>query len=333
MRDIARRRSAFTLVELLVVIAIIGILVALLLPAVQSAREAARRMQCQNNLKQLALAVLNYENAKKSFPPSMQWNPGDAPSSSDNFRPNWIILILPYCEQQTLYNAFDMTVPLSDSKNRLQRGTELAFVKCPSDGLTRVKFKGTTSGEGDNWARGSYGANVMNGPLTSLEYWEDTKRRGVMGCNTAVEIGGITDGLTNTLMIGELRAGLSDIDRRGTWAMGTSGASALVWFGSTGDANGPNAANDSADDIEGCSTLRSTLTPEKMLAERMTCWEPCDSWQATTRSIHRGGVYTAFCDGSIHYVSDTVQTGDNSIWDRFIASGDGGVFSINDVTR
>lgn len=332
------RRRGFTLVELLVVIAIIGILVALLLPAVQSAREAARRMQCQNNLKQLALGVLNYENTIKSFPPSIQFSGSDAPDTSDNVRPNWIILILPYCEQQNLYDSFNKTVPISNDLNKVQRGTELAFVKCPSDGNNRIKFKGNSTGEGDNWARGNYGANGVNGAMNSSVPWDDNTRRGVMGCNRAVELGQIIDGTSNTLMIGELRAGLSDIDRRGTWALGTAGASALFWHGYSGDANGPNAANDRSDDIEGCSQLHATIGNDKMRLERMTCWEPCPSWQATTRSAHTGGVFTAFCDGSVHWVNDNVQTSGEfgnqpSVWDRFICSADGMVLSLPDITR
>src|SRR5690349_22458600 len=103
-------RRAFTLVELLVVIAIIGILVALLLPAVQSAREAARRMQCQNNLKQLGLALHNYHDTNQSFPPCMSFDKDVSDiSNTPNYRANWVIRILPFCEQQNLYNAFDFT--------------------------------------------------------------------------------------------------------------------------------------------------------------------------------------------------------------------------------
>src|SRR3954469_9382671 len=119
MRTASPRRLAFTLVELLVVIAIIGILVALLLPAVQSAREAARRMQCQNNVKQLGLALHNYHDVHKIFPPSSIW-PVESEiekKNNGNLGANWVIMVLPYMEQQNLYNSFNFTKSICDSTN------------------------------------------------------------------------------------------------------------------------------------------------------------------------------------------------------------------------
>jgi prepilin-type N-terminal cleavage/methylation domain-containing protein len=106
--DAARFGRGFTLVELLVVIAIIGVLVALLLPAVQAARESARRAQCQSNIKQLALGVLNYETAKKSLPPG---GITDGPCCGTQSGAGWTILILPYVEQQALYAKYDFDEP------------------------------------------------------------------------------------------------------------------------------------------------------------------------------------------------------------------------------
>ena len=112
MRFPRRVGPGFTLVELLVVIVIIGILIALLLPAVQSAREAARRAQCQNNLKQLALALHNYHGSYQFFPPSSNWN-GIPPQSGNtaSLSPNWVIAVLPFLEQQALFNRFVFTKP------------------------------------------------------------------------------------------------------------------------------------------------------------------------------------------------------------------------------
>ena len=116
----SRRWRGFTLVELLVVIAIIGILLALLLPAVQMAREAARRTSCQNHLKQLALALHNYHDQHKSLPPAYQFDKGEIYRISDKFRPNWVMLCLPFMEQQALLNSFDLTQFISSPKNMVR---------------------------------------------------------------------------------------------------------------------------------------------------------------------------------------------------------------------
>jgi prepilin-type N-terminal cleavage/methylation domain-containing protein len=325
------RRRGFTLVELLVVIAIIGILVALLLPAVQAAREAARRMQCQNNLKQLGLALHNYHDQKGSFPPSVQFDAGQQPGNSTNFRPNWVIMMLPNIEQQNLYDSFDFKQTISHDNNRIQRGTELSFMKCPSDGFTKTKFSGTASGDGNNWARGNYGANGCNSELSWLgvgsdNQWGSNLKRGVMGSNIALSIAEITDGTSNTMMLGELRAGITDKDRRGIWAMGTAGASSLWWHGFGGDDNGPNfySGQNLDDDLIGCDQIPQELK----VTHKMTCCN-CNSKQATVRSVH---------DGSVHFVANTINTSGSwggssplAVWDRLIASCDGQVLSLDAV--
>ena len=128
-----RRRRGFTLVELLVVIAIIGILIALLLPAVQAAREAARRMQCSNNLKQIGLALHNYHTTNKAFPPGAFW----VCPEGELWRGSILIRLLPYIEQQPLYDQFDFTVP-TDGQTEANTGTLLVAnivppYVCPSD--------------------------------------------------------------------------------------------------------------------------------------------------------------------------------------------------------
>ena len=235
-----RRRSGFTLVELLVVIAIIGVLVALLLPAVQAAREAARRTQCVNHLKQIGIGLHNYHDTYRILPPAMTFPQGELAESSDLMGANWVISMLPYYEQQNLYEAFNLRQPISSAANRTARGTRVAALLCPSDPNNRTAFRGNSTGEGDNWARGNYAANGPNGRLDNRATWADPNLRGVMGWNLSVRFAEVTDGLSQTLMVGEIRAGLSADDRRGTWALGTAGSSALIWHGFTGDANGPN---------------------------------------------------------------------------------------------
>ena len=132
-----RRRPAFTLVELLVVIAIIGILVALLLPAVQAAREAARRMQCSNNLKQIGLALHNFEGVHKFLPPGAVAG-STATDAHNAFRiptrveHGWAIFLLPWLEQQGVYDLYDLRRDWRAPQNRTARETDLAVFKCPT---------------------------------------------------------------------------------------------------------------------------------------------------------------------------------------------------------
>jgi prepilin-type N-terminal cleavage/methylation domain-containing protein/prepilin-type processing-associated H-X9-DG protein len=134
-RTCGRWRRGFTLVELLVVIAIIGVLVALLLPAVQAAREAARRTQCSNNLKNIGLALINHADAKKKLPAATQFRPGKGfPNPDSGPGGTWVLEILPFIEQQALYARFNRTVPVHDDRNKDLLGIPLPFLVCPSDG-------------------------------------------------------------------------------------------------------------------------------------------------------------------------------------------------------
>ena len=336
--------KGFTLVELLVVIAIIGILVSLLLPAVQSAREAARRMQCSNNFKQMGLALHNYHTAHGTFPPSVQSLPGEDPGTTTNFQPNWVIMVLPYIEQQNLYDSFDFTTNISAPENRDARGVTLTALLCPSDQPRAQPFVGDTA-EGDNWGRGNIAANGGNAHLLSLGSrtdwaidgtgpgWTDRFRGGVMGPNVSRSIDEIKDGTSNTILLAELRVGVNERDRRGTWAMGCAGASAIYQHAAGGDANGPNACNDLSDDIKDCAYLKSTAPGnEYLLARCMTCIGASTNNQATTRSVHEGGVFVTFADGSVHFISEFIQLGTTTdenmaVWDRLNAARDGLVIS------
>ncbi len=344
------RRAAFTLVELLVVIAIIGILVALLLPAVQSAREAARRMQCQNNLKQLALACHNYHDTHLTFPPSSIWTnlTQITNNNNDQLRANWVIMILPAIEQQSLYNAFNHANPIPHSTNAAARSTRLAFMQCPSDGFSAKPFNGSNNANtnrlGNNWARGNYGANASLGKMKaptdgesgageSSPQWSDGRRRGVMGANISLNIGEIKDGTTNTILLAELRAGVVEFDARGVWAMSGGCPSALWGHGSRYDANGPNTPHMESDDIAACDDVRSAVGGAAKLQQMGM---PCASgnranYQQTARSSHTGGVYVALGDGSVRMISDYVDitgaSGRMSVWDKLNAAADGEVLS------
>jgi prepilin-type N-terminal cleavage/methylation domain-containing protein len=350
---------AFTLVELLVVIAIIGILVALLLPAIQAARAAARRTQCQSQIKQVGLALHNYHSTNNIFPPGMQTTPLPPNRAANNIRhrPNWIMYILPYLEEQALYDSFHpdvwdlkKTVTVSPNPgglgdvNRIPRGTQIPTLLCPEDvSNASVPFKGNNPTEGDNWARGNYACNGDN-ERTDAGITKDPARIGVIRVNRSLKIAQILDGTTHTILAAEIRIGVSDIDRRGVWALGHSGSSNLTWHGFSGDCNGPNTANPRSDDIMGCRDLINSLGGINVTdgnaflqQERMSCWNDCDSYQACPRSRHApGGVHVVMCDGAVRWISDDIQTsgefgpyeiggvkGAVAIWDRLISSQDG----------
>ena len=121
------------------VIAIIGILIALLLPAVKAAREAGRRAQCMNNLKQLGLAAITYQEALGAFPPGVMLSKGQHPANTNLWGPNWVIQILPHTENAGLYKMFNLTKPISDPSNAAARATRINTMLCPSDALYNSK--------------------------------------------------------------------------------------------------------------------------------------------------------------------------------------------------
>jgi len=347
------RARGFTLVELLVVIAIIGILVALLLPAVQAAREAARRMQCTSNIKQLGLALLNYHDAHGSFPVAASWPDGSEMDAAGNanFGPTWVVSILPYLEQQTLYDAFDLALPITDPINQFARGANLASLRCPSDSFNLQPFNGsvdsTTAHYGDGWSRGNFAANaglgfmsksgchLLNGGSCGAteENWRNPIVRGVMNANLTSRIAELTDGTSNTILLLEIRSGVVPGDVRGAWAIGGAGASAVAAHGYGGDANGPNLSEPWSDDTIGCpAAVAAYGTRQALAAAGMGCCD-CGSsppnYQAATRSLHPGGVFAALADGSVQWISDHIQTSidytNPSVWDRLNLSQDGGI--------
>ena len=216
----------FTLVELLVVIAVIGILIALLLPAVQAAREAARRMQCANNLKQMGLAVHNYHDAYRCFPPG---GITEGECGTQRSRINWAIAILPYIEEKTLHDRYDHSVYNEDPENEFVRQALVTAYVCtsePGGGDLQIPCTGpggsvSRGGLGLEYRTSSYKcvAGCIGGdvPLRGQGWWDryipswgvpDEERRGVLHSTgvldwTSEKMATVSDGTSNTLMIGE----------------------------------------------------------------------------------------------------------------------------------
>lgn len=177
------RRPAFTMIELLVTIAIIGLLIALLLPAVQASRESARLKTCQNNLRQLGIALHNYHDTHQVFPPPMIWSgpPGEplglgelpvgpmdrvamgiSPDTEpDRLHANWVLLLLPHFEQSNLAGQYDFDLPVDHDANLAVRRMNLPIMKCPSDTYNEEPYERALLAEtvGHTYARGNYGLN------------------------------------------------------------------------------------------------------------------------------------------------------------------------------
>jgi prepilin-type processing-associated H-X9-DG protein len=336
------------MIELLVVMSIIAILMSLLMPAVNTARESGRRASCANSIRQLGMALNNYHTSHKTFPPSMfvykdveKDNKYEDPTNITKHQMNWVVCILPFLDANPVYKSFDFKKPLSDQANYTARGSNIPVMLCPSDTGSNVLFSRTS--EGDHWARGNYGANASLMPLSTSNmgmfstYWTKGWLRGVMGANVASSIDEIVDGASNTILLAELRIGLNEYDRRGTWALGGPGASSL-WGHAYGDDIGPNNCNSNADDILGCQEVVTAVTRTQMNRQCMGCAAGKPNAQATARSRHAGGVNVCMVDASARFLSDYIDrtpTGvrnsdpvksnwskDFRVWERLNASAD-----------
>lgn len=305
-----RARHGFTLIELLVVIAIITILIALLLPAVQQAREAARRSQCKNNLKQIGLAMHNYESTYRTLPGI------NSAITQSAFSPQ--SKILPFCDQANLQNLIDFNVPLSLGSggsqyiNPVQQAaaqTVVPFFLCPSDPV------GTLVYEDDGfWAPVSYMVNAGTGETTSggvKQYKLQNPNDGLFWYTSSTKLAHITDGLSNTLLTAEASIGDgltsstppvgSEIKRKMISVGGASQVSDSLCLGYSAYAgkrgrqwirgNGMN------------STFNTHYQPNQTVVDCVSNgmgFVKAGSW-------HTGGAQVGLCDGSVRFISENIN--------------------------
>jgi len=318
-------RRGFTLIELLVVIGIIAILVKLLLPAVQQAREAARNTQCKNTLKQYGIAMSLYLDTHRVFPPGMVHGKcnklasdldelrgaGQIGSAGCGAQYNWLVMMLPQMDQEQLYK--DILAQAIDSLNPTTAGAgydvgQPPFVLCPTHPLD-VRLTTAGSADMEGLRRGNYAACFGSGDLTQSR--SSKANEGMFAVSSRVMPQDIRDGASNTIAFSEVRYSVtSTADIRGQWVYGAPGASVFMCAASSGTDSLGNAM--------------PNLTPNSRAGDRvMDCLDtkvPCqvdsagnvvahiiDGTQyAAARSTHSGGVNVTFADGAVKFVTNSI---------------------------
>lgn len=344
----------FTLLELLVVVAIIGILIAITIPAVQRARESARRVQCSNNFRQVGIALQNYHDTFGMLPPAVIWAPKGEPlgfnvlpigvidrvalfgeTQPDTIYANWLVMLLPFLEQTNLHEQFDPRQPISHPANAQARAAQLAIVKCPSDPFGDGLFeRGLGVGlRGQGYARGNVALNVgpdascvdagtllepcLDGfyvrglPLTTNN--DQVWGSGIAGVNRSFSFAAVTDGLSQTVAIDEIRAGVDPLDPRGAWALGQVGASVIAQHGIHSEFGRPNP-RPSGDLFAPCDSLArehwATLVRNGMECEDGRPGQEMNV-RTAARSAHPGGVHVVLVDATVRFISDNI---DREVW-------------------
>ena len=299
------RRGGFTLIELLVVIAIIGVLIALLLPAVQAAREAARRSLCLNNLKQLALAANNYHDVNLSFPGNSY---SAATSATGDTYPNYscFVRMLPFTEQSALYSALNIGLEAYNKENMTIASVAIGSLYCPSDAWQPQPISTTTAQASFNYQKvgGQFITDANGNPFlqqfTSYAgnqgtFWasyqrnygaaEGAMQNGVIYGDSVVNISGITDGTSQTVLFAEKAHSLYAIfDPQ--YQNSDSAWNSPKWY----------------------DTLVTSYIPPNAGITQNNIPSITYVYPAGASSLHPGGVNVAFCDGSVRFIKNSISS-------------------------
>jgi len=311
-------RRAFTLVELLVVIAIIAILMGILLPAVQKVREAANRMSCSNNLKQMGLALHNYHAQYDSFPPGLvsrltdpSWRipPGNCNAEPPELGPGWsfFAFMLPYVEQYNLFQSIRFDLPITDVANLAARRTPVKTYLCPTDTEPQIvnvwdcgnpPSAANTPVPITDGAMCSYVGCLGGGyakhpdPLCGCYEWQPFN--GVLHRNSHIRVAEILDGTSQTIGIGERNNAFV----QSIWAGVVPGAETI--YNQTAR---PKPYNPS---LPGCQNFRPSITATVVHSRQYTVNAPNGS-PASFHSAHPGGGNFLFMDGSCRFLSNDIS--------------------------